>query len=436
MENKFKLIAGIIGGIIFVILAFFLIKVLIGKKIIEKINLTFWSYQDEEADLKPIIDTYTKKHPNISITLKKIENTPGEYEKMMTDAIASGEGPDILQIRNDWVPKHYKKITAVPSSTYSKGDFEKIFQKIANTDLIYNDKIYAIPFYVDTLAIFYNQKAMGDKVFEPSDTWENFKSSIKKIRNLKGDYINKAAIAIGTADNVEYSQDILYMLMLQNNTQMVSDDKGKAYFNISTKDKNGNIVYPGTSALEFYASFSDPTKETYTWRKGMPNSIEAFTSGKTAMMFGYAADIRRIKKLTNEKLKFEVATAPQILGNKVYYAKYWAYSVNKNSKNQKTAWDFLKFATTKEQYRKYIEKTSLPSSMIEFSESQGGKYAVIFNKQTKDAKTWFKGDWEKTDNAFSELINNITVNKQGPQDAINTASKKVTDILENMKENN
>lgn len=437
MENsKIKLILGIIGGLLIIIITIFLIKGS-DKKGPNNTELTFWGYQDEETDIAPLIELYQEKNKNVKITYKKIEETPVEYEKKITDAIASGEGPDIFQIRNDWVPKHYKKIVPVPSSIISLDEFKNDYFEVAQNDLIYNNELYAIPFYVDNLAIFYNNEIFNEKyLIEPANTWDSFKDMIKKLRTLDGNFINLAAIPMGTANNIEYAEDILYALFLQNNTKMTSDDFKEAYFNLSIKDK-GNIVYPGTSALEFYTSFSDPTKETYTWREEMPNSIEAFASQKTAMVFGYAADVKKIKKLTNGKLYFSTSSFPQVLGNEVYFAKYWANTVNKNSQNQKQAWDFLKFSTKDEAINKYTNKSMLPPAKKETAKNyEGTENMGTFIDQAEKSKTWHKGNWEKTDKIFKDLINDVNLNKQPTQDAINNAAKKVTSILRDMAERN
>lgn len=293
-----------------------------------------------------------------------------------------------------------------------------------------------MPFTVDTLALFYNPKILNEKfLFQIPDTWDGFIGAEKKLRTVNGDVVERAGVAMGTSNNVEHAQDILYLLMLQSNTKMISNDFAKAYFNLSTKDVQGNIVYQGTNSLDFYTSFADPAKENYTWNASMPNSLEAFTSGKTAMYFGYASDVKKIKKATNEKMDFKITVVPQVLGNKVTFAKYWANVVSKDSKNQKTAWDFLKFASSKEQLAKYIKVSKLPSSRKDLAseKQEGDELLKTFAKQAKDAKTWYKGNWLKTDKIFKDLVTDVIINKQPAQAAIDSAAKKVTDILEEYK---
>jgi len=344
-EHKTLKIVLIVLGILTILFVGWIIYVKRSKP--KPVTLNYWGYIDEEKDLKPLIDDYQKKHPNVTIAYRKIEETPEEYEKTITDAIASGQSPDIFQVRNDWIPKHSKKLAPVPETTYKKQEFEKAFFEIAQSDLTYKDKIYAIPFTVDTLALFYNTQIFDEaSLYQTPDTWDALKALSQKLKKVDGANINRAGIALGGSQNVEYQDDILALLMLQSKTKMVSTDFKKAYFNLSVKQKDGTIIYPGTNSVDFYTSFANQGKENYTWRPEMPNSMDAFASGKVAMVFGYASDIKKIKKATNEKLKFEVAPAPQMLGETLYYAKYWANAVPKDSKNQKTCFASAKARDT------------------------------------------------------------------------------------------
>ena len=429
---KITLIA--IGVLIVLLTAFFIIKKPGSPK---SITLNFWGYLDNEANLKKLIERYQDKHKNVTINYRQIEDTPEEYEKTITDAIASGNAPDIVQVRNDWIPKDYKKLAEVPESTYSLENFKKDYYDILREDLTYKDKLYAIPFSVDTLAMFYNPSILdATKAPLPTDLWTDLTKTSQKAKALDGTNVVRAGVALGGGINIEHSSDILSLLMLQNNTKMISTDQAKAYFNLSVKNKDGTIWYPGTGALDFYTSFANPTKENYTWRTDMPNSLDAFAAGKTAVYFGYASDIKKIKKATNEKLSFEVKKAPQFLGAEVYYAQYWAYAVPKNAKEAKTAWDFLKFASDKKELSNYTSASGLPSARKDMSEGEmNRKYMNVFIKQAEKAQSWFKGDWEKMDNIFIELVNDVVINKQPTQAAIDSAAKKATDALEEFKRN-
>src|SRR6056297_346858 len=65
-------------------------------------------------------------------------------------------------------------------------------------------------------------------------------------------------------------------------------------------------VPPGIGALDYYVQFASPLYEGYTWNNNMPNSLEAFIQGRTAMFFGYAYHRPEIKA-RNPQLNFSIA---------------------------------------------------------------------------------------------------------------------------------
>jgi ABC-type glycerol-3-phosphate transport system substrate-binding protein len=222
--------------------------------------------------------------------------------------------------------------------------------------------------------------------------------------------------------------------MIQNDTDMVSKNKKEAYFDHS-EERDDKIYYPGTSALKFYTDFALPKKRAYTWNNSMDEARKEFIAGNASMMFGYSADIWEIKKRA-PKLRFKVTEVPQVKkGDKIAYASFWSEVVSKNSQNQKTAWDFLKFCTDKENITLYYEAKekageTVPSSLVEKAKTQEGRTQDIgpIVKQASYAKGWYKGDALKMEAIFLKMINAVN-GGQSPQAAIDAAAKNATKML-------
>ncbi len=184
------------------------------------------------------------------------------------------------------------------------------------------------------MALYSNPRIGGS----PKKTWQELTEVVRKKTKRKGSYISQSGLAIGTAYNVESAFDILSLLMLQYKTPMVSDDRTKAYFSGSINTEEGKVIFPGVRALDFYTSFSNPKSSNYSWNNGMPDSLEAFISGKTAFVIDYSYQAPIIKK-RSPYLYFVVGVMPQVkYGDEVYYASYWTEVVSKDCKNQEEAW--------------------------------------------------------------------------------------------------
>lgn len=397
-------------------------------------TLTVWRPKNEQGDYEALIKTYQEEHPNVKIDLKLIEGGDQEYEAKVVDAIASGEGPDIFMVRNDWIPKHYKKITPAPEKIISKKDFEDTFLESSGKDLLFEDKVYAVPYSLDNLAMIVNSDMLSEsKVSDIPETWDTFVEAIKKISSVRSDnFIDRAGTALGTSNNVAHSQDILYTLMAQNHTEFLSPDKNEVYFNRYEQDQAGKIVYPGTSALDFYTSFANTGKETYTWNSSMPNSVEAFIQGKLAIAFVYPDDVFYIKSHTST-LNLETAKMPQVLGTEYTYAKYWADTVSSQSKNSDEAWNFIKYCAGKKQNKTYLEKIYKPSARKDLTE-EGTSQSLRepFVEQAKYATAWYKIDPGKVDQIFRDAISAV-VGGQPPQAALDAAAKEVKKLIDEAK---
>jgi len=122
----------------------------------KRVQLEFWGTYDDPYIFSDIIRDFKKIYPNISIRYRSI---PFEsYEKTVIDALAAGQGPDIWMIHSTWLPKHKDKLRPLPKDLdYSLADFKNDFVDVAEKDLVDDGKIYAVPLYIDTLALYYNK---------------------------------------------------------------------------------------------------------------------------------------------------------------------------------------------------------------------------------------------------------------------------------------
>ena len=259
----------------------------------------------------------------------------------------------------------------------------------------------------------------------PPKTWDEFREQIIKLtkQDSKGNIIQSGA-ALGTADNITRSPDIISLLMLQNGAPM-TDSNGFASFN-QMPPGTERTVKPASEALNFYNSFASPATQVYTWNNKMPNSLESFMNGKTAFFFGYAYQILTIKARA-PKLNFEITTAPQV-GTPYNFANYWAETVSKKSKNQNEAWDFINFITTNIDVNKvYLQKSHKPTALRDLITSQIDDLELSpFANQILTAKSWYKGkNATATDQILMDMISNNLEGALPTDQIVNLAVQKI-----------
>ncbi|MBI4713664.1 extracellular solute-binding protein [Candidatus Uhrbacteria bacterium] len=390
----------------------------------QPVTLKVWRVFDDSNTFSEIMNAYRAIHPNVTFeyTEKRVE----EYEDELLRAFAEGTGPDIFSLHNTWIGEYKSLIKPLPESTkvaYSetRGQIKKEtvytlkeepslsmralksdFVEVAVKDVVREDKIVALPLSVDTLALYYNRDLLNvANIPEPPTTWTEFQEQVTKLSKIgQNNVVLQAGAAIGTSKNVERASDILNLLMMQNGVKMI-DDRGVATFGY---ESGGSIL--AEDAVRFYTDFANPLKQVYTWNSKQPNSFDAFVNGKAAFFFGYSYHAPLIKA-ASPKLNFSISSVPQIEGGKtVNFANYWVETISKTTDFSDWAWNFIQFATKKDQVTSYIEKAKRPTALRALINTQiESETLSTFAAQTLTAKSWYKGsDAQATEQAFLDLI--------------------------------
>lgn len=424
---------------------------------VKNITLTYWRVYDDEDAFSDIIASYKELHPYVNIEYKKFRYD--EYEKQLINAFAEDRGPDIFSIPSSWITEYQNKITPMPAQLTmiyptTKGTIKKTVVNEQRTsasisfkdlktnfvDTVYNDvvltkddqqKIYGLPLYMDTLAMYYNTDLLNNAgISQPPQYWTDFQQDVKKLtkQNTKGEIV-QSGVALGGSSNIQRPQDILSLLMMQNGATMIDGDS-VAFQSIPTgSSQNYN---PGLEALRFYTDFSNPAKDVYCWNSNLSNSLTMFEQGNLAIMFDYAYDLPVIKA-ASPKLNFSIAKMPQIQGNtkQVNYANYWVETVSAKTKNTNEAWDFIQYETSQDHVQNYLKVAKKPSALRALINSQLDDMDIgIFASQVLTAQNWYHGSNPlSAENAMQEMIDLTVKDTKNIEQYINQGAEKVQQTI-------
>lgn len=436
-----------------------------------RINLEIWGLFDSSDTFTQIFSEYKKINPFIGeIKYKKLSQET--YKKDLLDAMASGQGPDIFLVQNNWLPAFKDKVEAAPNWIITEQDYRNNFVDVASQNFIEESQIYAMPLTVDSLALYYNKDLFNaEGITAPPKTWQEFKDDVVKLTKIDqfGNIVQSGA-AFGTAYNINRSTDLISLLMMQRGAEMVSSDGREVRFDKVISD-GSSTVSPGEESLNFYTQFANISKPAYSWNRKMHYSIDAFTEQNTAMMINYSWQYETIKN-KNSKLNFAVAPIPQLNSKAVNYANYWAYAVAKNKtaptdddfKKQNPAnfnyskvrvheaWELLKFmgmnnggkftlingvsGTTKtaaipiDPAEKYAESTKRPAARKDLIEKQKTDVALgPFAYGNLIAKSWYQVDPESTESILAEMIDSVNVGNSASYDALKLAANRINQFM-------
>lgn len=406
--------------------------------VIRPITLEYWRAEDDASSLQEIIDAYQKIHPNVTIEYKEFRME--DYDTQLLEALAEDRGPDIFNIPNVWLGGWLGKIEPMPeeteiptqvvnqkrqivtvnqrSATPSIGEVIRDYVEVVAGDIIVNvpvkkgekpkQVIIGLPYSADTMAMFYNIDLFKKvNIEEPPSTWRDVQENGKKLTALTDDGgVRQSGAAVGLAENIKHHTELLSVLMMQNGANMAAEN-GLAKFDKSTFETKGRTYPPGVEALIYYRSFAVDGTRYFMWDDEMPNSLDAFITGKTAMYFGFPTDMHVIRERA-PKLNFEMAQMPQIDPSKVRnLAQYPIEVVSRKTAYVDEAWDFLIFASRPDQVTKYLNVTKRPTALRSLISSQlEVPDAKPFVSQVLTAESWYKGkDYDVVEDAFATMIN-------------------------------
>lgn len=440
------------------------------KEILKEVELNMWGVFDSSDDFEEAITAYKLVHPNVKINYKKLRWD--EYQDKLLESWAEGTGPDIFALHNTWLGKYENKILPMPTiislpyvesggflnkeqeavikqiAGLSPNQIRNIFPEVVYQDVVRNNQVYGLPLSVDTLALFYNRDHLDKAgVVKHPITWEELVGMTDKLvkQDEEGNIV-VSAVGLGGADNINRSNDILSLLMMQSGSLMVSDS-GKVVFDEELEEDRN--VEPGNQALSFYTNFALPSKEVYTWNEDLPEALEMFSAGRLSMMFGYSYQVPIIQAQA-PKIDFGIApmlhinpdgTDALVKDGVVYpvnYADYWVYSVFKQSQYTDEAWDFLNFLATKSYkdengqtryyVENYLEETNRPPALRALL----NKYRnlnpelKIFVDQILTAQSWYAGKNPDNMNAvFKQMIKNVVLGQTTVDRSVRSAAKAV-----------
>lgn len=422
MAKRFAIPAILI--LVALILIFFFLRILRGNTVIKKdITLIYWTLWEDDQIFAPLVDSYHKDHPNVTISV--VKQTPKEYRERLVNAILKGEGPDIFRFHNTWLPMLIQSsvITSVPEKVLPGSEIQNSYYPVVDADLRQGSAYYGIPLSFDALGLYYNKailKAAGEK---PPDTWEKMRKVAQNltVRDPNG-RIRTAGVALGTTNNIEFWSDILGLMMLQNSASIINPQGANA-----------------EDALAFYSLYA--RKPDNTWDATLDNSVLAFAGEKVAMIFAPSWTALEIKAI-NPQLDFGIAPVPQLPTVNTAWATYWVEGVSSKSQNQLEAFEFLKYLSAKENVtRLYSEEAKSrlfgePYARNDLAATlKGDGYLDAIVTQGPYAKsgylssrTYDNGLNDRIIKYYENAVNDIN-RGSSPVAAIETARRGITQVL-------
>lgn len=427
-----------------------------GSKKPLEVTLEFWGVWDNSDDWSEIIEKFENEtydfngqKVNVSINYTKKEIT--QYENDLLHLKQKDNEPNIFVISNNWTERYAGWLEPLNENNAYAEEYNLIkysemtdtFPKETIRDLFFDNKLYGIPLYSDSLALFYNKDLFEDaEIDSPPKTWSEFKIAVRKLTdiNRKNEIVRPGA-AFGCGENINRSSDLLALLMMQGGAEVI--DAGKNVDinkEIEVRTLNGiEKRNPGKKAIVFYTEFSDPKKNIYTWSSDQGDSIKAFAEGKVAMIAAYNYQIKNLLAI-DPNLNYGVSPMPQLENSTVVnFANVWTPVISKNDNCKveppgaqlkvdcaKIAWSFVSFVNEKENAELYLNSTKKAAARKDLITKQieSNNKTSVFASQAKNAVSYNKFN-NQIDGILVKMIDAINLDRKNWEEVINEAAKEI-----------
>jgi len=381
--------------------------------------VTFWAMGSEGEYTKALISDFEALNPKIKIDVQTIPWSAA-HEKLLT-AYAGDALPDIFQLGNTWIPE-FQAVGAIAfldslieNSEIVKEDY--FFRGIWETNLI-DDKIFGIPWYVDTRVLFYRSDILTRAgISQPPNTWEEWWSISQKIKQL--DPENYAVFF--PLNHSDWQVPVI--LIMQNQGKILKENNRFAAFD------DPNTI----EALKFYLQFfrEDLAPKNMS---AIANIYHGFGSGFFAMFITGPWNVNELnRRLKDHSIEWKIAPLPG-KKNRLSVAGGSSLVISKSSKKIKAAWKFIEFLSLpKTQFKFYQESKDLPAviSAWDLGNFRDDPRIVAFYQQLQEVQATPKiPEWEQIATKLQEHLETVIFRRITLEQAIEKLNKDVNQILE------
>lgn len=371
-------------------------------------QVVVWGTFDETA-FSAILRTLSDSDARLK-AVSYVQKSPETFDRELTDALASGSGPDLYIMRSDHTVSDSPKVQTVPLESVSREQFQEIFVEGANVFMTQNGSI-GIPFAVDPYVLYWNRDMFATAgLAKPPIFWDElFEVSRAITKKTDSGSIVKSALSFGEYANVTHAKGIVTMLMMQAGSPIMARDTAGRLTPAMVTRAQVDTGQAAESALLYYTNFADPSKDYYSWNRSLKESRIAFADGDLALYIGLASEESVLRAL-NPNLNFAVAPVPQIrnaaktLNGGVVYA----FAIPRTSLNPQGAFTVSYLLASKEPSQIFAQAFGIVSARRDALAEPGQGVYDLYQKQALIVRTWEDPQPQETSAIFRAMIENVT----------------------------
>ncbi|MEC3884875.1 sugar ABC transporter substrate-binding protein [Halobacillus sp. HZG1] len=228
-------------------------------------TVTVWAMGEEGKKLKEFSKDFEEKNEGLTVDVQAIPWDTA-HDKLLT-AVASGNGPDVVQLGTTWVPEFAEAGALLDLSEYME-DYpnfakENYFDGSVTT-MEHDDQVVGIPWYADTRVIYYRKDILKEAGYEEAPkTWDELKDAAQTLADRGEDSFGL---------DIDRNDQITPFIFAWQNGYEANLEEGKLNFD-SPEFKE---------AIQYYTSYFE---EGISQKQEGKDIVEAFKDGSKPMFF-------------------------------------------------------------------------------------------------------------------------------------------------------
>ncbi len=397
----------------------------------QPVTLTFWHGMGGDqpgtqgGTLAALAKQYTQLNPNVTINLDYTEYTGGALRQKIMASIAAANPPDLAQAFENEVAAYYKAGAIVPLDEYVKGpngvsadDLKDIPQALLDTGRFaqFDNRLLSFPFNKSLSVLWYNVPLLRAAGFEkPPATWDEFRQLCDKVA--------KEGV---TCWAIQPNATTFTTFLWTRGGVLADADFKEARFNspegVAVLELEQELVKKGQA----YVS------RGFDWQND-------FGAQKVAMVFSSMVSDPFIDRVVKGTFDYSMAPYPTAPGKPTATVLTGTNAVifKSTPEKQAAAWDFVKWATSREQTAFWASETGyLPvrTSALETPTLQQvlqtrPRYKVALDLMPYGRPEPSLAPWTQVRDFLQDAENKVLSQTASAQQALDEAARKANEVL-------
>ncbi|MFL2075709.1 sugar ABC transporter substrate-binding protein [Marinilactibacillus psychrotolerans] len=378
-------------------------------------TLSVWMMGDGNETVQPIFDAYTEE-TGIEVDLQSIPWSAA-HDRLLT-AVASGEGPDVVQMGSTYMAEFTDAGALLDISDYIESNDalspDNFFEGNVAT-IMFDDSYYGVPWYTETRALYYRTDLLEEVGYpEGPSNWEELYDAAVKLSergdNMYGFDINLKEQTFGP------------MFAKQNGSEIIND-AGEPVLN------EPEFV----EAIEYLHSFVEAGATT-NQDLGIELSQSFGGEGIVPMFISGPWSISMIEDQTTDiEGKWDIRTLPEGPVSNVSNTGGANLAVWSSSDHPDEAMDLIEHIVSVDSLMTYYDTTSSLPALVEAWEEepfQDEKIAVFGEQLENSEHMPLIEGWDRMSQAYLSSFEQIMVGGADIQETLDNLNEEVKTIIE------